>query len=147
MLARSQGARLVEQLDTLLWQPLGAGTAKVSLDRLGGDMAAHCCLAARARDWLRLARLLADDGRVDGRQLLPAGFVVQMSRVAPVHPGYGLGVAVQSTRGGETLLWARSPGRVILVVPDRRITAVWFSASALPDAAESELLAALGLGR
>ncbi len=145
VIARARGERLVELAERELWVPLGAGQATVALDRLAGDMAAHCCLVARARDWLRLARLLADDGRVGPRQLWPAGFVADIAAASPVHPGYGLGVVVTRGGGGETLLWAQSAGRLLLAVPEHHLAAVWFSDSELDGTARRQLLAALGL--
>jgi CubicO group peptidase (beta-lactamase class C family) len=145
VIARARGERLVELAERELWVPLGAGQATVALDRLAGDMAAHCCLAARARDWLRLARLLADDGRIGPRHLWPAGFVAEIAAASPVHPGYGLGVVVTRGSGGETLLWGQTAGRLLLAVPERHLAAVWFSEAELDGAARGQLLAALGL--
>ena len=144
-LGNVRDAALTELLETGLWEPLGAGRAQVALDRLGGDMAAHCCLAATARDWLRVARLLAEDGTVGRQRLLPEGFVDEMSRATPVHPGYGLGVEIETLEDGATLMWGRAPGRLLLAVPARRLAAVWFGAAAQGDAPRLRLKAALGL--
>jgi CubicO group peptidase (beta-lactamase class C family) len=140
-----RGQPLATLLETGLWTPLGAGRAQVALDRLGGDMAAHCCFAATARDWLRLARLLAEDGTVGPVRLLPPGFVAEMARETPVHPGYGLGFEVETLASPETLLWATAPGRLMLVAPAHRSAAVWFGPTASAPAARAQLKAALGL--
>ena len=45
------------------------------------------------RDFGRLGQLMLDGGRRDGRQVLPAGWVEQMTRMVPTGqpmPGYGL---------------------------------------------------------
>ncbi len=145
VLSRAQGQRFAQRLETDLWQPLGAGRAQLMLDRPGGEMAAHCCLAATARDWLRLAQWLASEGVVGGRRVLPAGFIAEMAVASPVHPGQGLGVRVGQALSGERLLWGESEGRLLLAVPERQLAAVWFAPAALPPEAAADLLAALGL--
>lgn len=108
-------------------------------------MSAHCCLSATARDWLRLAQWLASEGVVGGRHLLPAGFMAEMAVASPVHPGQGLGVRVGQALSGERLLWGESEGRLMLVVPERQLAAVWFAQRALPAEAAADLLRAVGL--
>ena len=144
-LARARGQSFAQRLETDLWQPLGAGRAQLVLDRPGGEMSAHCCLSATARDWLRLAQWLASEGVVGGRHLLPAGFMAEMAVASPVHPGQGLGVRVGQALSGERLLWGESEGRLMLVVPERQLAAVWFAQRALPDEAAADLLRAVGL--
>jgi CubicO group peptidase (beta-lactamase class C family) len=143
VLSRARHARLVDLLDQGLWRPLGAGQAKLMLDRQGGDMAAHCCLQARARDWLRVAGLLASDGRANGQQLMAPGFVQDMARAAPVNPGQGLGVELMGTARGDAVLLLRSPGRLLLVVPAREIAVVWFVGGDAGADAVPALLAAV----
>jgi CubicO group peptidase (beta-lactamase class C family) len=138
-LQTNRGVSLAHLLDVQLWRPLGAGEALVALDRPGGEMAAHCCLAATGRDWLRLARLFAEDGAVGSRRLLPPGFVAEMAQSTPVHPGYGLGLEVEPDAAGEPLLWGSAPGRLLLAVPARRIAAIWFG----PDTTTAQVRAGL----
>ena len=146
-LVNVRGAPLTQLLEQGLWEPLGAGRAQVALDRLGGDMAAHCCLAATGRDWLRLARLLADDGSVGAARLLPGGYVAEMMQATPVHPGYGLGLEIETLASGETLLWGAAPGRLMLAAPAQRAAGVWFGLPGSASAARVALKAALGLER
>lgn len=145
VLATARGLPLTELVEKGLWEPLGAGRAQVALDRLGGDMAAHCCFAATARDWLRLARLLAEDGTVGPVRLLPPGFTSEIGRATAVHPAYGLGVEVETTAAGAVLLWGTAPGRLLLAVPGRRLAALWFADGAFDAAARTQLKGALGL--
>lgn len=146
-LVAAEGKPLAELLAERLWIPLGAGRARVMLDRLGGDMAAHCCLAATARDWLRLARLYAEDGVVTGRQLVPQGFILhEVARATAVHPAYGLGVEIETLSDGTRLLWSGAGDRLMLAVPGRKIAAVWFANQPLGAAEREALKAALGLG-
>jgi CubicO group peptidase (beta-lactamase class C family) len=45
-----------------------------------------------ARDWLRFGRLLLQDGRWDGEQVLPAGLLDSLTTPTAASPGYGLTV-------------------------------------------------------
>jgi hypothetical protein len=131
---RVSGLRYADVLERALWSQLASGDAVVMLDHPRGNMAAYCCLKAQAADWLRLGLLLADDGRVGDRQLLPAGFADQLVGQSPVHPGHGLGfrIAEHSTTG--RILVLESAGRQLLVAPAKRRALLWVgtgSASAM----------------
>ena len=64
-------AKLVEQR---LWQPIGAQyDASWSLDSTAGGVGrGFCCLNARAVDYLRLGLMVLNEGRWNGRQVVPA---------------------------------------------------------------------------
>ncbi|MEP7313774.1 MAG: serine hydrolase domain-containing protein [Pseudomonadota bacterium] len=146
VLQRATGSDVADYLEAGLWIPLGAGPAQVLLDRRGGTIAAHCCFAAAARDWLRLAQLLADGGVAGGRRLLPEEFVTQIARQSPVHPGAGLGLTVEAGPGGSQLLVMQGEGRWLIAAPERGVAVMWFSStSALSQEARHAVLTALGL--
>jgi CubicO group peptidase (beta-lactamase class C family) len=75
-------------------RPLGAAGGSVWIDRPGGLAHSACCILLPAETWLRLAVLLIDDGRWNGAQILPRGFVDEMKRPTAQNPYYGLGVYV-----------------------------------------------------
>jgi CubicO group peptidase (beta-lactamase class C family) len=64
------------------------------LDRDGGMPHASCCLRARLGDWMRIAELLANDGKFQGEQIVSAEWVRKM--VASAETGRGLGYQVWS---------------------------------------------------
>ncbi|MEY4761477.1 MAG: hypothetical protein RLZZ200_1333 [Pseudomonadota bacterium] len=137
------GRPLAELVEQELWTPLGAGRARVALDRLDGAMSAHCCLAATARDWLRLANAYAQGSAT---QLLPDGYLRNdVARATAVHPGYGLGVEIETLPDGTTLLWMGSGNRWMLAVPMKRIAVVWVAGRNLGRTERGMLLAALQL--
>ncbi|SDN55614.1 CubicO group peptidase, beta-lactamase class C family [Polaromonas sp. JS666] len=69
---RDLGGYLAEKI----WQPMGAeADASWLIDRSGLE-AANCCLNARLRDYGRLGVLLANDGMVDGREIIPREFLL-----------------------------------------------------------------------
>jgi CubicO group peptidase (beta-lactamase class C family) len=86
---RATGMRYAEWLSAKLWKPIGAADAWLYLDHPAGLAHADCCLVAAQGDWLRIGRLLLDDGVWDGDRVLPAGWVNAMRRPSRGNPNYG----------------------------------------------------------
>ncbi|MFO1455202.1 MAG: serine hydrolase [Steroidobacteraceae bacterium] len=101
ILERATGQDFEDWFAAQVWRPLGAGRGEFRLDRASGMPALHCCFRTAPRDWLRLGELLANDGIVDGRQVLPRGWAAQLARsTSNVNPRYGLQVwSGRATRG------------------------------------------------
>jgi len=108
---------------------------------------AHGELVSTARDYLRFARMLADGGRHEGRQVLDAALVTEMSRdqVAPqaktpesmipgfwdtTGRGYGISVAITGDHRGR-LGWTGGQGTTFFIDPDGTI--VIFLSQVEPD--------------
>lgn len=83
------GERYAAYLSRRLWKPIGAHDARLWLDRPGGSARAFCCLQARARDWLLVGRLLLHQGRLHGRQLVPASWIASAVHPSATNPNYG----------------------------------------------------------
>ncbi len=130
--ARLAAAPYVQVLEQLLWSQLAANDAVAMLDRPRGHIAAHCCLTATAADWLRLGLLLANDGRIGERQLLPAGFVAGMATESPVHTGYGLGYRLAAVAAGGRILILETTGRQLVISPASRSAILWVGEGAPP---------------
>ncbi|WP_439534221.1 serine hydrolase domain-containing protein [Polymorphobacter sp.] len=92
VIERATGTPIHKLLSDRVWTPIGASDAYVQLDRPGGVARMMCCMRARAMDWARLGLLLAQDGRWNGRQLLPAGWARTMATPSPANPSFGLGL-------------------------------------------------------
>lgn len=71
--------------------PLGLRTAGWIHDP-AGNLALPYGAFTTAREWGKLGRLLRDDGRWQGRPLLPASYLQDCLRGSKANPGYGLGV-------------------------------------------------------
>lgn len=68
-----------------LWRPMGAeADASWIIDRAGVELA-HGFFNATLRDWARLGMLLADDGMIDGKQIIPRDFLIEATD-ADRHP-------------------------------------------------------------
>ena len=72
---RASGTRMADLVSTLLWQPMGAeADAEITCDSVGTGIH-DGGISAVARDLARFGRLLLDDGRVDGREVVPAAWL------------------------------------------------------------------------
>jgi CubicO group peptidase (beta-lactamase class C family) len=76
------------QLVSGLWAPLGAGDFDLGHDA-HGRVRAGCCLRARLGDWMRVGELLAHDGRFEGNEFTPPGFMKKM--LSATRPGSPVG--------------------------------------------------------
>jgi len=130
--AKLDGARFVDVLQHRLWSRIAADEALAMLDHRRGDMAAHCCLRASLGDWLRIALLLATDGRNGGAVPWPPQFAAQLATASPVHAGYGLGFQLQSAAPDRPLLVAASTGRLLMIAPRAAAVLLWVGEGAPP---------------
>ena len=75
VLRAATGKPLADYLAVKIWQPMGAeADASWTMDK-GGHEIAYLGVNATLRDFGRLAMLLANHGSLDGRQIVPAGWV------------------------------------------------------------------------
>ena len=81
VLRAAVGRPLTEYLEEKIWQPIGAEADATWLVDRSGQEATFCCLNAVLRDYARLGLLLAHDGNWRGRQLVPAAWIQEATRV------------------------------------------------------------------
>jgi CubicO group peptidase (beta-lactamase class C family) len=124
------GAPFKDVLQEKLWSRIAADDAEAMLDHRAGEAAAHCCLRASIADWLRLALLIAADGR-DARVPWPAGFAAQLGTASPVHESWGLGFEV-TREAGRQLLVVTSAGRQMLIDPQNGAALLWIGEGTPP---------------
>lgn len=96
VIERATGRRYGEFVGREVLQPIGAKGGKVWINRPGGLAHSGCCIHLPAESWLRLGILLLNDGKVNGRSLLPAGYVREMRTGTPQNPHFGLGIWIGS---------------------------------------------------
>ena len=75
VLRAATGKPLAEYLSEKLWRPMGAEADASWLIDKGGYEAAFIGVNARLRDYGRLGRVLAHDGMLEGRQIIPPAWV------------------------------------------------------------------------
>jgi CubicO group peptidase (beta-lactamase class C family) len=129
VLREAFGRPLAEVFSERIWQAIGAATpAAWTLDRSGlelGYMGVHATLP----DWGRLAAMLADRGRVEGREVIPAAWLEDMTRAhftpRQTRRFYGYGYQTWTfpeADGSYALLGVR--GQALYVWPARRLALV-----------------------
>ena len=75
VLRAAVGKPLAEYLSEKIWQPMGAEADATWLMDAGGYELGYAGLNATLRDWGRFGLLLANDGALNGRQIIPADWV------------------------------------------------------------------------
>jgi len=84
------GRNLSEYLSEKIWVPMGAEADAMWLIDGGGHELGFMGLNATLRDWGRLGMLLANYGELDGRQIIPAEWVKEATRVHAPHLEVGV---------------------------------------------------------
>ena len=130
---------LCEFVDEKLWKPMGAQAKATYLVRESdGSAFAQGGFNATARDYARLGSMLANDGVVQGRQVVPRDFLLNMTDASrqpdPFRPGqmlyhgnryYGYGFQVWLLPGeARRFVLLGIHGQAIYVDPQSKLTMV-----------------------
>ncbi len=160
VLAAATGRTVADLTTEWLWQPMGAEQDafwRVSVD---GSEQAHGGFNATLRDWGRLGMLLARDGKVAGKQVLPLDYLLDATdparqppafrpRVATPFFGYGYQFWLLPTKE-RTFLMQGIHGQSVFVQPATGIVlvlaSVWEQASGRQDPLPYEERGALWRG-
>jgi CubicO group peptidase (beta-lactamase class C family) len=89
LIERATHERYAAYISAHLWKPIGAADAQLAREDHAGASRAACCLRARRGDWIRIAELLVSDGRFEGEQILPPGWVREMLAPSKSNPNFG----------------------------------------------------------
>jgi hypothetical protein len=126
-----------DYLSLRLWRRLNAAPAWIALPAVGAAAPADCCFHARVQDWLRVAMVLLDDGKFEGKSLVPPGWVELMQRPVSADRGAGFGIELAAAGRGveqfaaDDLFFLRGPGRWRLwMIPTLRLALLFGSRSA-----------------
>ena len=117
ILQRATGKAYTDYVSEKLWRPLGAKDATLWMDRPGGMPKAYSFFQARPRDWLRLGLAIKNNGRVEDRQIIPAGWLTQMQTPSPNNPKYGLQMWIGSPHVPERFYNSNTPFGVKQAMP------------------------------
>ena len=77
------GRPVAEYLQEKIWEPMGAEADATWIIDGSGQEATYCCLNAVLRDYARLGLLLAHDGRLGDRQIIPEAWLHAATTIAP----------------------------------------------------------------
>ena len=131
VLRAATGMPLADYLSQKIWQPMGAESYATWLIDGGAHEIAFAGLNATLRDWGRFGLLLADGGRAQARQVIPAAWVKAATRADAPHlevgkatrfDGYGYQLWLIDRQGRFALLGER--GQAVFVDPATRLVVV-----------------------
>ena len=75
IIERATGKSIAKYLEEKIWKPLQMEyPASWSIDDMG-NVKAFCCINARSRDFAKLGRLYLNDGKWEGKQIVPKDWV------------------------------------------------------------------------
>ncbi|MBK9116891.1 MAG: serine hydrolase [Betaproteobacteria bacterium] len=148
VLRGATGRTLADYLSEKIWQPMGAEANASWIVDAGGYEAAYVGINATLRDWGRLGMLLANDGAVAGRQVIPAAWVraATTPSAKPFEPGMtglmlGYGYQTWIIGGGDREFVLRGlRGQAIYVAPKTKLVMVQTSAGNVATPSTGELL-------
>jgi CubicO group peptidase (beta-lactamase class C family) len=89
IIERASDRPYAEYLRERLWDPIGGQFAELWLDDEGGLAMTACCLLASAVDWAKIGVMMENGGSINGRQVVPAGWIEHMIEPSPRYSGYG----------------------------------------------------------
>ncbi len=107
LLESSSHQSYADYLSIHLWRRLYAADAWIA-STPGQPVPTDCCLHARLSDWLRVGDLLVEDGRFEGEQVVPPGWVSRLR----------MPVVADGTRGSGVLLPPAAHGNDAFDQPD-----------------------------
>ena len=132
VLERVTGMPAAAYLETRLWQPMGAeadGSWSLDSDESGFEKM-ESGINGRAVDLMKLGLVFADEGRVDGRQLVPAEWVAWATAVdSGTDPADEYQAHWWTLPGSDAFSAIGNHGQYIYVDPTRRIVIARFGRS------------------
>lgn len=148
VLKAATGKPLAEYLSEKIWQPMGAeADASWSVDKSGHEVA-YIGINATVRDYARLGMLLANDGALDGRQIIPTGWVraattpsAKQFQPGEATPFFGYGYQTWILPGKYRQFMLRGlRGQGVFVYPKSKVVMVHTAARDVADMAIWELI-------
>jgi CubicO group peptidase (beta-lactamase class C family) len=109
-----------------LFDPIGMTSAVFELDASGTFVGSSYCFAT-ARDWARFGQLYLDDGVVNGKRILPEGWVAgaaEPTRGSKRRYGRHFWLPRDKTLPPGTFLCRGFEGQLLAIVPEKRMVIV-----------------------
>lgn len=133
VLKKATGESISDYFSSRIWSPLGAReNALWSLDDEDGDEKAYCCFNSNAPDFARIGQLYLDTGKLKGEQIVPADYVTESVKPAPLvdmdgkpNQKYGFSWWIIPDHKGHYVYYARGIlGQYIICIPDEKMVIV-----------------------
>ena len=133
---QARRAAMRDHMQRRLIRPAGMTSLVCEFDAAGTMLGGSLCHAT-ARDWARFGQMYLDGGRVDGRQVVPTGWIGFVRTPAATDGGYGGHFWLNRPRPGGSdaaLFPAMGPadayaaighlGQYVVIVPSKRLVVV-----------------------
>jgi len=120
VLAGATGRTVSDYANEKLWAPLGAEADATWIIDAQGQEITLGYFNAVLRDWARLGLMLAHDGRLQGKSVVPAEWVRATIEPGPVWPGYGYQVWLH----GRTVALRGVRGQFVMINPESKLVLV-----------------------
>lgn len=95
LVTQATGKPLAAYLSEKIWVPAGMEQQATWILSKTGQEIGGCCLQAGARDWARLGQFILEGAKVDGRSIVPEGWLEQATKeqvdIRRSERGYGYG--------------------------------------------------------
>lgn len=122
-LIKASGKSLAEMASEWLWKPLQAkNTALWHTDGEGMELA-YCCFNSNARDFARFGKMMLDDGKWNGQQILDSSFV-HMAVQPKLAPFYSYSFWLDNSHGTPIFYQRGILGQYIISIPEHDLLIV-----------------------
>lgn len=141
ILEKATGKDLAQYASEKLWKPIGSESdAFWSLDKENGAEKAFCCLYSTTRDFARIGKVLANHGKWNDRQVIPAAYFDEMVKnpIMSTEEGvpntrYGLHIWTYVSNGHPVYYCRGIKGQYIIAIPDEQLIIVRTGHKRAPD--------------
>jgi len=130
LLSARVGGSITTYLESRLWQPMGAEASGYWIKNWNGEEGAQGQFYATLRDYGKLGYLMMNQGRIGGKQIIPADWIAKMTELRhdkpqrkTTPPFYGLHVWIPQAANGRSFFWGTN-GQFIFVDPVARVVIV-----------------------
>lgn len=90
LVSNAVGKSLSQYLSEKIWAPYGMEQDAIWVNDAAGHERGGCCMSMTARDYARLGQFMLEGGKVDGKDILPAGWVADATRAHQSFPPGGV---------------------------------------------------------
>lgn len=130
VLSRATGMSLSEYASQTLWRSMGAvQDAAWHLDHRNGDELCYCCFNSNARDFARFGKLLINNGKWDGQEVLDSAFIHRASH-AGASDYYGWSFWILQDHPEHVFYMRGHLGQYVIVIPSHDLVIVRLGTSA-----------------
>ncbi|MFT5818850.1 MAG: CubicO group peptidase (beta-lactamase class C family) [Crocinitomix sp.] len=142
ILMAATGTSVSDYASEKLWIPMGAESEAMwsLVDDEKSSEKAFCCFYSTSRDFIRLGKLVNNDGNWNGRQLVSAAYVNEFSSLAPLkepngkaNSRYAFQYWVYTGMPYEVTYFRGMSGQYIISIPEKDLVIVRTGSGTMPS--------------